>query len=146
MLICEWEQNVEKSQQVFLTIVEEERQNCLNAAQHLWRDFHWAVKPEVCNHLESLKENTLTTQAYANHEPEILHTPLDSSRLHKARLNSIAMYFRNGCLAAFLKVDATECLWNVNKNSLQEFPGSKKPSFFSFWKSLDKTFILISLF
>lgn len=58
---------------------------------------------------EVLKENALTTQAYANHEPEILHTPLDSSRLHRARLNS-AMHFRNGCLAAFLKVDATECL------------------------------------
>lgn len=33
MLICEWEQNVEKSQHVFFTVVGEERQNCLNTAQ-----------------------------------------------------------------------------------------------------------------
>lgn len=98
-----------------------ERQNCLNAAQHLCCDFHhWAAKPGVCNQLKSLKENALTTQAYANHEPEILHTPLDSSRLHRARLNCTAIYFRNVCLAAFLKVNATECLWNINKNSLQK--------------------------
>lgn len=75
MLICEWEQNVEKSQQVFLTIVEE-RQDCLKAAQHLWCGFHhWAAKPGVCDHLKSLKENALTIQSYANHEPEILHPP-----------------------------------------------------------------------
>lgn len=78
---------------------------------NLWCEFHhWAAKPGLCDRLVSLKENALTTQAYANHEPEIFHTLLDSSRLYRARLNSTAMYFRNRCLTASLKVDATECM------------------------------------
>lgn len=59
-----------KRQQVFLTIVEE-RQDCLKAAEHLWCGFHhWAAKSGVCDHLKSLKENALTIQPDANHEPE----------------------------------------------------------------------------
>lgn len=65
MLICEWEQNVEKSQQVSLAIVEEDR---IALIQHsnLWCDFyHRAAKPRIFHCFKSLKENALTTPDYA---------------------------------------------------------------------------------